>query len=267
MSKPVILLTNDDGINSPGLAAAAEALLPLGRLIIVAPLRQQTSMSRAMTGVPEAKFESVPLTVNGTVVEAYSLDASPAAVVRHFFIAQPDIKPDLVVAGINYGENIGVSVTTSGTVGATIEAAMRGSPALAMSLETDIDSQWSYTEQDWSGGIHFTHFFAEKILLRGLAPGVDILKVEVPTGADVNTPWRMTRLSPSMYYTPSIINPRLLESRRSDIVFSKQDGLNEPPDTDAYAIRWVKEVAVTPLIFDLTARTPLDAVASWMEGN
>ncbi len=267
MNRPVILLTNDDGINSPGLAAAAEALLPLGRLIIAAPLCQQTSMGRAQTGTPEAKFEPVPFTVNGTVVEAYSLEASPAAVIRHFYMVLPDLKPQLVVAGINYGENIGVSVTTSGTVGAAMEAAMRGSPAMAMSLETDVDAQWSYTEQNWSGSIHFTRLFAENILRRGLAPGVDVLKIEVPAGACVGTPWRMTRLSPSMYYNSSIANPRLLESRRNDINFTKREGTDEPSDTDAYAIRRAREVAVTPLSLNLTARSSLDAVASWMEGN
>lgn len=261
MSIPMILLTNDDGIASPGLAAAAEALLPLGRLVIAAPLHQQTSMGRAQTGNPEARFERVSYTVNGAEVEAYSLEASPAAVVRHFFVTNPGLVPDIVVAGINYGENIGVGVTSSGTVGAALEGAMRGSPSLAMSLETDVDHQREYSEQDWTGSIHFTRYFAAAVLRNGMAPGVDVLKVEVPAGADAGTAWRMTRLSPNMYYDSKVATPSL-ETRRKDVTFSKGKGVGEPSDTDAYAVRTARIVAVTPLRLDLTATTPFDEVAS-----
>jgi len=265
MSTPLILLTNDDGIHSPGLAAAAEALLPLGKLVIAAPLHQQTSMGRAQTGNPEAKFEPVPYTVNGTVVEAYSLEASPAAVVRHFFMVMCGRVPALVVAGINYGENIGLGVTSSGTVGAALEAAMRGSPALAMSLETDVNDQHAYTEQDWAGSIHFTRYFAEAILRKGcMAKGVDVLKVEVPAGADAATSWRMTRLSPFMYYNSTVTNP-CLETRRKDIMFCKRQGDGEPDDTDAFAVRTDRVVAVTPLSLNLTAPTPFDVMTSWIK--
>ena len=264
MNTPCILLTNDDGIASPGLAAAAEALLPLGRVIVAAPLEQQTSMGRAHTGNPEARFEPYPLRINGTELEAYSLEASPAAVVRHFFLALPDRKPDLVVAGVNYGENIGVSVTSSGTVGAALEAAMRGAPALAVSLETDAGAHRDYSTQDWSGSIHFTRFFADIVLRGGMPPGVDVLKLEVPAGASADTPWRMTRLSPFMYYHSELPDPGL-ESRRSDVRFRKQDRENEPCGTDAYVVRTERAVAVTPLGLDLTAKTPLSAVQSWAE--
>ncbi len=265
MRKPIILLTNDDGIASPGLAAAAEGLLPLGRVIVAAPLEQQTSMSRAHTGNPAARFEPYPLAVKGTEVEAYFLEASPASVVRHFMLALPEWKPDLVVAGVNYGENIGVSVTSSGTVGAAMEAAMRGAPALAVSLETDVTDQREYSEQDWSGSVHFTRYFAAALLRRGLPRGVDVLKVEIPAGAGVETPWRMPRLAPFIYYCAAIPAPSRA-SRRCDVVFRKQRRDNEPADTDAYAVRTDRCVAVTPLSLDLTAGTPLDTVQSWLEG-
>ena len=264
MNKPMILLTNDDGIASPGLMAAAEALMPLGKLVVAAPITQQTSMGRAYTGDPEARFERYSLTVGGVAVEAYSCDASPAAVVRHAFLALPHCNPALVVAGINYGENIGANVTGSGTVGATLEAAARGVPALAMSLETDIASHREYTEQDWSGSAYFTRFFAEGILRKGMPPGVQILKIEVPSDATEKTPWRMTRLSPFSYYECSVPNPGL-ECRRCETVFTKRSGVGEPSDTDAYAIRTARAVAVTPLSIDITASTPLNVVSAWVE--
>lgn len=264
MNRQTILLTNDDGIASPGLAAAAEALMTLGRLVVAAPLTQQTSMGRAYTGCPDACFQRYPLAVNGKEIEAYSCDASPAAVVRHALLALPHFSPALVVAGINYGENIGSNVTGSGTVGATMEAAANRIPALAVSLETDVASHREYTPQDWSGSLYFTRFFAENILRKGMPPGVDVLKVEVPSGATEETSWRMTRLSPFPYYEASIpgAGPH---SRRGETVFAKRSGVGEPSDTDAYAIRTARAVAVTPLSLDLTASTPLNTVSAWVE--
>lgn len=264
MSKPVILLSNDDGIASPGLLAAAEALLPLGRLLIAAPARQQTSMGKALAGEAGAKFEAYPLSVKGQNIEAYTLDASPASVVRHMLLTMPHLRPDLVVSGINYGENIGVNVTGSGTVGATLEAASLGFPALAMSLETSVDSHRNYTEQDWSGSVYFTRFFAERILRQGLPAGATVIKVEVPSDATEKTPWRATRLSPFPYYQ-YMMEKEGLANALGDLACYKRDGVGEPSDTDAYAIRTARAVAVTPLCHDLTAQTPLTVLANWCQ--
>ena len=125
MKAPLILLTNDDGVHSPGLAAAAEALEPLGDLLIVAPQVQQTSMSRS-----RSQNQFVDGTITETVVDhgdrswpAYSIKATPALAVVHAVkeIADRDIA--LAVSGINYGENVGSCVTVSGTIGAALEAA------------------------------------------------------------------------------------------------------------------------------------------------
>ena len=264
MNRPTILLTNDDGIASPGILAACEALLPLGKVVVVAPLTQQTSMGRSYTGNADACFERYGFTVGDTKVDAYACEASPAAVLRHAFLTMPRLIPALVVAGINYGENIGTNVTGSGTVGAALEAAGRGFPALAVSLETDIASHREYSEQDWSASIHFTRFFAENIMRKGMAPGVSVLKVEVPSGATAATPWRMTRLSPFPYYESAMEHPRI-DSPRRDTVFTKRSGVGEPSDTDAYAIRTARAVAVTPLTIDLTAPTPFNVVSAWVE--
>lgn len=266
MNKPKILLTNDDGISSPGILAAAEALMPLGKVIVAAPLTQQTSMGRSYCGNREARLEPYEFTVNGTKLEAYSMEASPAAIVRHVFLALPGLAPDIVVSGINYGENIGWNVTGSGTVGAALEGAAWKVPSLAMSLETDIASQYLFTKQDWTASGHFTRFFAECMLRKAMPEGVDVLKVEVPANATRETPWRMTRLSPFTYYAACIENPSV-SSRRGDTVFTKRSGADEPPDTDAYAIRTAKVVSVTPLSLDMTAATPLNTVFAWIDDN
>ena len=262
MNTPTILLVNDDGINSPGLAAAAKALLPLGRLVVAAPETQQTSMGRAYTGNADARFRKVAFPLEG--VEAYALDASPAAVVRHALFAL-HLKPTLVVSGINYGENVGINVTGSGTVGATFEAFERGLPGLAVSLETDVTSHHNYTEQNWDACIHFTRLFAGTILARGMTPGADVLKVEVPAGATENTPWKARRISTLPYYKLHLpdANPN---SRLGDCgACGKFPGAGEPNDTDAYAIRTEKVVAVTPMTMDMTAYAAMKSLESWAE--
>lgn len=264
MTRRTILLINDDGISSPGIVAAAEALLPLGRVVVAAPLTQQTAMGRAYTGNPEARLEPYDFYAGGVKIEAFSLEASPAAVLRHALLAMPDLCPALVVSGVNYGENIGSNVTGSGTVGAAMEGASRGMPSLAVSLETAIESQRKFTEQDWNASIHFTRLFASGLLNKGMPPGVDVLKVEVPSCATTETPWRMTRLSPHRYYEPRLASP-CVSSKRCDTLFAKRSGADDPADSDAYVLRVAKEIAVTPLTLDLTASTPLEIVTAWVD--
>jgi 5'-nucleotidase len=112
-------------------------------------------------------------------------------------------KPALIVSGINYGENVGTGVTISGTVGAALEAAALGFPALAISLETEPALHLSYSEDvDFSTAAYFTAYFGRLLLERRLLPDVDVLKVDVPSSATPQTPWKATRVSHLRYYEP-----------------------------------------------------------------
>ena len=109
--------------------------------------------------------------------------------------------PDLVVAGINYGENIGLGVTISGTVGAAMEAAAFGIPALAISLQTERRHHLTYSEEvDFSTAGYFAAYFGKLLLERALPPDVNLLKVDIPTTATSETPWKVTRLHRERYY-------------------------------------------------------------------
>ena len=126
---PLILLTNDDGIHSPGLLAVAEAVCDLGDLLMVAPATQQTGMGRGSPPMMTAKSGD-GWTVGCQAMPAFALTGSPAQTVVYGVLAlAPHIygrKPDLVISGINYGENLGTCVTGSGTVGAALQAAEIG---------------------------------------------------------------------------------------------------------------------------------------------
>jgi 5'-nucleotidase len=145
MRKYQILITNDDGIESPGLRAAVESVVDIGDVTIVAPSHQQTGMGRSLTGDEQARLEPVDYQINGTKISAYHCDCSPALVVRHSLkTIFNGNRPDLLVSGMNYGENLGTNVTCSGTVGAALEASSFGIAAIAISKQTDIESHHGF---------------------------------------------------------------------------------------------------------------------------
>lgn len=266
-SGPLILLCNDDGILSPGLHAAAEALFGLGELCIVAPLHQQTGMGRSFTGSRHAPLIPTPLEIAGRQLTGFAADCSPAMAVRLASHVLHPRRPALLVSGINYGENLAVSVSSSGTIGAAIEGVCLGVPSLAVSLETDVASHFTYTEQDWTPARHFLRLFAERMLAAGPAPqDVDIIKVDIPASATLQTPWRTTRLSRRPYYMDHIENATL-ESCMADAVLRRNWPPCDDPRSDTWAVRNDAVVSVTPLSVDATSRTPFDSVEAWLGRN
>ncbi|MCJ7718236.1 MAG: 5'/3'-nucleotidase SurE [Anaerolineales bacterium] len=259
--KPLILLTNDDGIRSPGLAAAAGALDPLGDLLIVAPLDQQTSMGRSQNQqCSDGTITKTTVKFGSASWEGFSVSATPALVVAHAILELADRPIDLVVSGINYGENVASSVTVSGTIGAALEAAEKGIPTLAISQEIDGPDYFSYsTDVDFSAAAFFTGQIAEKTLRGPLPFDADILKLEIPVGATPETRCVVTRQDRLMYYIPSIETRETLYGSKGKISHVPSKGEYSAEDTDAYALSqgWV---SITPLSFDLTSRVSLDGL-------
>lgn len=264
--RPRILVTNDDGVHSPGLHAAVHGLAGLGEIEIVAPLKQQTAMGRALAAEKSGAMQPVALCIDGREVRAWACDASPAFAVRHGLACLPEFRPDLVVSGINYGENLGSSITGSGTVGAALQAADHGIASIAVSLETGIQDIHDYGEQHWGAAAHFLRLFAEIMLGNARPRDVDVLKIDVPTCATEGTPWRLTRLSPHSYYgidLPGGSPASLL----GDYRITKGVAENEPSDTDVHALAVDKVVSVTPLSLDLTSRERFSVIRSWLGGE
>ncbi len=259
---PDILVTNDDGVHSPGLLAAISAIKGLAKVTVIAPLKQQTGMGRAQSGNPKTKIERKTLYLDGVEYEAFACDASPARSLGHGLQVFKDYKPDLVVSGINYGENLGASVTASGTVGAAIEGACRGIPGIAVSLETPVENHFSYASIDWNAAIHFLRHFVQLSLTKGLPKGVDILKIDVPNSATIHTPWKVTRLSQSRYYKYILPNPSL-DSLIGDAIPTINVNATEQQGTDVHALAIEKVVSVTPLTIDLTAHETLEHFKDW----
>jgi 5'-nucleotidase len=266
--KPQILLTNDDGIRSPGLWAAAEALSNLGFVTVAAPREQASGTGRSMPVTSDGVICEELKDVGGKKWKVYAVGGTPAQAVQHGALELMTNPPDLVVAGINYGENIGLGVTISGTVGAALEGAARGVPALAMSLETHLSLHLSYSEEiNFEGAAYFTNYFAQRLMAGRPGDDVYVLKVDVPADATPETPWKVTRLSRALFFEPVAPERKRLDepAKMRYRVARKPEELE--PGTDSYAIHVERVVAVTPLSLDLTSRIDLAELDHRLRSN
>lgn len=257
-----ILLTNDDGILSPGIWAAAEALSSIGFVSVVAPRVQYSSAGRSFPSQSDGRIEERVMTVHGQEWKVYAVGGSPAQTVQHALLEVLPEAPDLVVSGINYGENVGTGVTVSGTVGAAFEAAACGIPALAVSMQLQVIADYlSYSKEvDFSTAAYFTRLVAGMMLAQPLPPDVDVLKLEVPVGATTSTPWHVTRQSRHRYYSALPVKRKdWNEPARLDVEINVQPQDVEP-NSDVHALLFDKYVSVTPLSLDMTSRTDLSAL-------
>jgi 5'-nucleotidase len=265
---PFILVTNDDGIHSPGLHAVVKAVCDLGEVMVVAPRQQQTGAGRSYPPVRDKAVYREEIPVNCHTVTAYGVEASPAQAVMAAMIDLAPRPPRLLISGINFGENMGTSVTTSGTVGAAIEAASFGVPGLAVSVETPKEFHYQHSDTvDFTAAAAFTRRFAQIVLTGGLPAGVDILKIEVPSDATPETPWRMACVSRQRYYVPLPSGRRSLGEQKG-IDYTRVinwDTLETDSDVRALAVERV--VSVAPLTIDLTARVDLDELATDLQGH
>ena len=258
MKKPQILLTNDDGIRSPGLWAAAAALADLGFVTVTAPREQSSGAGRSLPNTSDGIISEEQVQVNGQVWSVFAVGGSPAQSVLHGVLDILKFKPDLVVSGINYGENVASGVTISGTVGAAMEAASLGIPALAVSLEAHSKYHLSYSDEiDFSVAAFFTARIARLLLEKKLLQDVNLLKVDVPADASKDTPWQLTRVSRQRYYEP--VAPERTSWNEPGAVGYRESATltHEPQDTDVYVLRTKRWVSVSPLSLDLSSRVDL----------
>ena len=254
-SKPQILLTNDDGILSPGLWAAAASLSKLGFVTVTAPREQASGAGRSLPNTSDGIIQEQRVQVNGQEWTVFSVGGSPAQTILHGVYEVMKRKPDLVVSGINYGENVASGITISGTVGAAMEGASLDIPAMAVSLEADPKYHLSYSaEISFLIAADFTTRIARLLLEKKFPPDVDLLKVDVPSDATLETPWQLTRVSRQRYYQP--VAPQRESWDQPGIIGYREaaEFEREQEDTDVYVLRKKRMVSVSPISLDLTSR-------------
>ena len=250
-NKPRILLSNDDGINAPGLAALYEGMKSIGDVIVVAPDSEKSAVGHAIT-------LSDPLRVwdfkkNGEFF-GYAVNGTPADCVKIAYWALLDENLDLVVSGINLGSNTGINAIYSGTVSAATEGTILGIPAFAVSLTT-------FKNPDFSYAAKFARKLSENILERGLPKGT-LLNVNVPPAKeDEIEEIKITRQGRSTYHEhfDKRVDP---QNRVYYWLTGKKVQLEDDSDVDDNAIL-NKRVSITPLHYDLTNYEYLDELKSW----
>ncbi|MDD5469045.1 MAG: 5'/3'-nucleotidase SurE [Anaerolineales bacterium] len=260
-----ILLTNDDGIQSPGLWMAARTLSEIGFVNVVAPRDQFSGAGRSLPSNSDGLIRPQPMHVNGKDWTVYAVGGTPAQAIQHAVLEILPRKPDLVVSGINYGENLGTAITISGTVGAALEGAALGIPSLAISLETGVEYHLSYSQDiDFSTAGYFAAYFGRLLLRQPMPFDVDVLKVDVPRDATPETPWEVSRLSRRRYYEP--VQPQRRNWDEPGLVAYRlsQDAAEHEKDTDVHILAFKRRVAVTPLSLDMTSRLDLKELSRFL---
>jgi 5'-nucleotidase len=245
-----ILLTNDDGIHAPGLAALHHAVSHLGEVHLVAPATVQSAMSHSVTfhrpiGIRRQRVSDI---------EGIAVEGSPADCVKLAFSSLVPQPIDLVVSGINAGANIGINVIYSGTVAAAMEAGFLGVPAIAVSLHIG-----DPTKTDWSTAATHARAAIDRIVA-GPLRAHSVLNVNIPILDDGAQPEgvRVVPISTS----PLFDRYEESENPAGDRQYEALAGMqfrHTPPDSDVDAVfnRWI---TITPLHFDLTEH---ERLAAW----
>lgn len=241
---PRILVTNDDGIYSEGLRKLASSLEHLAEILIVAPDREQSAASHALT--LNRPLRLLQLKPNEWIVDGTPTDCVNLGVLK----LMNDHRPDLIVSGINFGPNLGDDVTYSGTISAAFEGALLNIPSVAFS--TLVGENFSFD--------HCAAFAAKLVerLLQGPQDPRIILNVNFPLGTFAGV--RVTRLGRRIY-TEGIVERRDPRGRLYYWIGGGAPTWHEEEGTDFEAIE-TGHVSITPLHLDLTHHASLPRLKS-----
>jgi 5'-nucleotidase len=242
----LILVTNDDGIHSPGILTLAEALACSYEVVVVAPDRERSAVGHSLTLYSPLRSEEIRpgfFAVDGTPTDCVNLGI-------HGLLPR---RPDLVVSGINRGGNLGDDITYSGTVSAAMEATLMGVPAFAISLEGH-----SFERRDFTEAGRCAAHLATLVLRHGL-PTDTFLNVNVPAGVPAG--FRLTRQGKRRYGEVVVENtdPR---GRKYYWIGGGDLGFQDVEGTDSHAVQ-AGLVSITPLHLDLTNYRSFEALSSW----
>lgn len=237
---PLILITNDDGIHSPGLQILASALRPLAHCVIVAPDRDNSAVSHSLT-------MNRPLKVAKVEEDIYSVDGTPTDCVAIGLKKILEQRPDLLVSGINPGPNLGDDIAYSGTVSAAVEGTMYGIPSLAVSLA-------GTHPYDFGVAGRVAAWLARIILEKGL-PESTLLNANIPAIATIRGV-KVTRQGRRLWQNAiqETFDPW---GRKHYWIGGGTPHLDLDEDTDANAIS-AGYISVTPIHLDLTNHAGLD---------
>lgn len=249
-----ILVTNDDGIFSPGLFAIKQALDTCGQVAVIAPDKNRSAIGRGITIGESLNVDEVAFP-DGSI--GFSVDGTPVDCVRLASLGFLEWQPDIVVSGINLGPNLGDDITYSGTVAAAFEGIMLGIPAIAVSIERA-------EEYEFGPVAGFTAGMVGKLVANNV-PGTILLNINAPNlplqqlgGAEV------TRLGKRIYRDQLVEekNGNGSPKRKSYHIYGDDPSYHEESGTDFHALN-EKKISVTPIQFALTNLAGMEIIRNW----
>jgi 5'-nucleotidase len=251
-TQPLILITNDDGVTAPGIAALVQSMKTLGHVIVVAPDSPQSGMGHAITMNKPLRMERVYVFDE---IEAYQCSGTPADCVKLAVDKVMHRRPDLLVSGINHGSNSSINVIYSGTMSAAVEGAIEGINAIGFSL-----NDYKF-DADFTAAAHYAKLIAAKVLENGLPAGT-LLNVNLPQlGLDEIKGLKICRQAKAKWVEEfdERTDPH---NRKYYWLTGKFVNNDHGEDTDEWALA-NGFVSVVPTQFDLTAHHDIATLNTW----
>jgi 5'-nucleotidase len=250
--KPLILISNDDGITAPGIKALIEVMTELGDVLVVAPDKPQSAMGHAITINQPIRLTEVHVYPG---ISSYQCSGTPVDCVKLAIDKLLPRKPDLMVSGINHGSNASINVIYSGTMSAAVEAAIDGMPAIGFSL---CDYAW---DADFESIKPYIKKIAQETLKRGLPYGT-LLNVNLPVPASGQIKGiKVCRQAQAKWKEDfdQRIDPF---GRNYYWMTGKFINMDKGEDTDQWALE-NDYVSVVPTMFDLTDHQRIGLINQW----
>ena len=252
-TRPVILVTNDDGVSAPGIRALIEVMSEIGDVVVVAPDKPQSAMGHAITINSTLYLNKISKDTD--TIKEYSCSGTPVDCVK---LAVNEIlkrKPDLCVSGINHGSNSSINVIYSGTMSAAVEAGIEGIPAIGFSL---LDYDWN---ADFEAIKSFVKKISMEVLENGLPEGV-ILNVNFPKLKEKDIKGiKICRQAKALWVEKF---DKRKTPQGKDYYWLAGEFVNEDKgeDTDEWALD-NGYISVVPVQFDLTAYHSIKLLNNW----
>ncbi len=252
-NKPLILVTNDDGITAPGIRTLIEIMNEIGTVVVVAPDSPQSAMGHAIT--INSTLYCDPIKITDGPQEEYSCSGTPADCVKLAVNELLDRKPDLCVSGINHGSNSSINVIYSGTMSAAMEAAIEGIPSIGFSL---LDLSWN---ADFNPIRKYVKKITEQALLNGIPKDV-VLNVNFPKRKEDEIKGIKVCRQAKANWVEEFDKRKNPMGR--DYYWLTGNFINEDKgeDTDEWALSQ-GYISIVPTQFDLTAHHSIQQLNTW----
>ena len=253
MERPLILVTNDDGINAPGIRTLIAIMKDIGDIVVVAPDSPQSGMGHAIT--INSTLHSSKITPKDSEIIEYSCSGTPADCVKLAINELMPRKPDLCVSGINHGSNSSINVIYSGTMSAAIEAGIEGIPAIGFSL---LDYSWN---ADFKQSKNFISKITLNALNNGIPKGV-VLNVNIPSVKKSDIKGVKICRQAMAYWVEEFDKRKNPLGQEYYWLTGKFVNKDKGEDTDEWALS-NNYISIVPVEFDLTAHHAIQGLNEW----